>query len=121
MQNGAFIQRLNAQTVEREGTIVTLTGGKTLKAIIHADDHALIAGLRNDGDAPEKPPVVFIFSGLAWGYVLEDMKVSIGEDVTLAGASKPVAMTRNFRVADPLHPKWNDGIVTELAVVAYPA
>lgn len=111
MPSGAFIQKLNAQTVARDGTTVTFSGGQTLKAIIADGDHELLRGLSSDGDAPEKRPVVLVFAGSAWGTVLEDMKATIG-----AGA-----MVRDFRIAAPLHPKWNGDVVTELSVVAYPA
>lgn len=124
-----FIAKLNARTVREEGTDVRLAGGAVLRAVIVHGDHELIRELQAEQDSPEKRPVVFVFAGDAWGAVIEGMSLSVGGDVVLpgqpgqprsAGKDSKVAMERRFIVAAPLHPKWQNDVVTELAVAAYP-
>lgn len=119
-----FIERLNARTVHDEGTEVRLVSGAVLRAVIVHGDHQLIRELQAEQDSPEKRPVVFVFAGSAWGMVLEGMSLTVGGDVALpkdkSGRSATAAMARRFIVAAPLHPKWQNDVVTELAVAAYP-
>ncbi len=107
---GLSLARQREAFVEKHGSAVTLSCGETRKALIHHSDHALLRSVQSEGGASDKSPVVLVFGGSAWGHVGEGEKVSIGTG----------KMLRNFIVADPLHPKWRQDIVTELAVVAFP-
>lgn len=105
---GTNLARQRERFIQQHGTSVLLSSGETLNALIKENDHELLRAITNDGDAPEKRPVVLVFAGSAWGTVLENMKVTIGTGT----------MARNFRLTPPLHPKWRQDVVTELAVVA---
>ena len=107
---GTSLARAREAFVAAQGSSVTLPNGTVLKAMIHHSDHELLRSVTSDGDAPEKRPVVLVFGGSAWGKFSEGAKVSIGTG----------KMLRTFIVADPLHPKWRQDIVTELAVVVFP-
>lgn len=107
---GLALARQREAFVLRHGTSVLLPSGLSLPALIHHADHELLRSAKNDGEAQEKKAVVLVFGPGAWGLVTEGTKISIGTG----------GMLRTFIVADPLHPKWRQDIVTELAVVAYP-
>ena len=107
---GVALARQRENFVAKQGTAVTLPGGSIRPAMVHHSDHELLRSLRDDGDAPEKRPVVFVFGGSAWGAVTEGAKLTVGSG----------NMVRSFIVGDPLHPKWRQGIITEVAVVAFP-
>ena len=107
---GTALARQRERFVAVQGTAVTLPDGSIRPAMVHHSDHELLRSLRDDSDAPEKRPVVFVFGGSAWGAVTEGAKLTIGSG----------NMARSFIVGDPLHPKWRQGIITEVAVVAFP-
>lgn len=107
---GMALARQRERFVAVQGTAVTLPNGTLWNAIVHHSDHELLRSLRDDGDAPEKRPVVFVFGGSAWGAVTEGAKLTVGSG----------NMVRSFIAGDPLHPKWRQGIITEVAVVAFP-
>lgn len=122
MKRGLLIQSLNARTIAREGTPVTLNTGVTLSAVIHHGDHELLHTVTADDDQ-EKKVVVFVFDGTAWGKIAEGMTLTVGGAVSVpVPNAQPVTvdMGRPFRVAAPLHPVWLGDVVTELAVAAYP-
>ena len=107
---GTSLARAREDFVAAQGSSVTLPSGAVLKAMIHHSDHDLLRSVRSEESGPEKRPVVLVFGGSAWGRVTQGMRVSIGTG----------GMLRTFIVGDPLHPKWRQDIVTELAVVAVP-
>ena len=107
---GLALARQRDAFVQKHGSAVTLPSGAVLKALVKHGDHDLLRSIRSDGDAPEKRPIVLVFGPGAWGVVTEGAKVSIG-----AGG-----MLRTFIVADPLHPKWRQDVVTELVALAFP-
>lgn len=107
---GNNLARQRERFIQRQGSDVQMPDGTTRKAMIHHSDHDLLRNDRSEGDGPEKVPLVLVFGGSTWGHVLENSKVTIGVG----------AMQRDFIVATPLHPKWRQTVVTELAVVAFP-
>lgn len=119
-----FIAKLNARTIREEGTDVRLANGAVFRAVIVHGDHELIRDLQAEQDSPEKRPVVFVFAGDAWGAVTEGMSLTVGGDVALpkdaSGRNVTAAMARKFIVAAPLHPKWQNDVVTGMAVACYP-
>lgn len=107
---GSNLARQRETFIAGNGTDVTLPDGTTRKALIEHESTEFLRQLPTEDGTSDKTPVVFKLGGSAWGVVTEGMRLVVGSG----------AMARPFRVAKPLHPKWRQGVVTELAVVAYP-
>jgi hypothetical protein len=107
---GATYARQWAFYIARFGTSVVLPDGSSQKAKIVQGDHELSRSLRGGGDAPEKQPWVFEFSGAAYGLVGEGTVLTVGTGPNL----------RVFRVGSPLHPHYRNDVCVKHVVVAYP-
>lgn len=107
---GNALLRQRETYITQLGTDVTLPNGTTRRAIVKPSAGQLIGSTRTDESGNSKEATIFVFGGSAWGVITENMRLTIGAGSNL----------RSFHVGDPLHPKWQQGIVTELMVAAWP-